>query len=334
LRRLFAALLAVVLVVSGAIAVMFAWVNHQGAQTGKPVNVSIKSGASGASIADSLQREGVVRSGLAFRLYLKTRGIKSQLKSGQYQLRTDMPLAQLIQALERGPQLEFFKLVLPEGLNIQQTAAQVGRLTRIQGADFLQAATAATVRPAILPEASSNLEGFLFPATYFVKKDEGPDSVVRRLVTEFEKRFPQDAQAKASALGRTPYEILIIASMIEKEAKANDERGKISAVIHNRLKQGMTLGIDATIQYAVKKYNGQPLTKSDLAIDSPFNTRKRAGLPPSPISNPRLASIEAALNPDPVDSLYYVLSGDCVHHVFTKDIQSFQRANARQPKNC
>jgi len=267
-------------------------------------------------------------------LYLKTSGVTGGLKAGKYNLRSDMPFPELVSQLEMGPEIKFVKLVVPEGLNIEQTAGQVGKLTHVSAEDFLAAATPDTVRPDILPDDISTLEGFLYPTTYFIEEKDTPESVVLRIVGQFTKQFQKQDVAKAAELGRTPYEILIIASMIEEEAKADDERTKISAVIHNRLKQGIALGIDATTQYAVRKYSGQPLTKSDLESDSPFNTRKRAGLPPTPISSPRASSINAALNPASESYLYYVLGADCVHHTFTTNSADFIRAKARQPRNC
>ncbi|MGI8426945.1 MAG: endolytic transglycosylase MltG [Actinomycetota bacterium] len=334
MRKLLAAVVALVLVVIGGGALFVRWLDTQGSPTGKTIKVSIPTGTSGSTIADALQKRGVVRSSLAFRLYLKTSGVTGGLKAGQYDLRSDMPFPELVNQLEMGPAVKFVKLVVPEGLNIDQTAAQVDKLTHVSAADFLAAATPATVRPGILPENVSTLEGFLYPTTYFIEEKDTPESVVKRIVGQFNKQFQKQDVAKATELGRTPYEILIIASMIEEEAKADDERTKVSAVIHNRLKQGIALGIDATTQYLVRKYNGQPLTQSDLEIDSPFNTRKRAGLPPTPISSPRASSINAALNPASEDYLYYVLGSDCVHHVFTNNSADFIRAKARQPRNC
>jgi len=334
LRRVVAGLIAVSIVAIGGGAMFFRWLNTQGSPTGKAVSVSIPTGTSGSTIAEALEKRGVIKSSLAFRLYLKTSGVTGGLKAGKYSLRSDMPFPELVTQLEKGPEIKFMKLVVPEGLNIEQTAAQVGKLTHISAADFLAVATPSTVRPGILPETVSTLEGFLYPTTYFIEERDSPESVVKRLVGQFEAQFQKQDLSKATALGRNPYEILIIASMIEEEAKADDERAKISAVIHNRLRQGIALGIDATTQYAVRKYSGQPLTKSDLESDSPFNTRKRAGLPPTPISSPRASSIAAALNPAPEAYLYYVLGSDCVHHTFTTNSADFVRAKARQPRNC
>lgn len=328
-----AAVIALALVGAGGAGAFVLWLNKQGADGGSGVKVSIKNGSSGSAIAQRLQAKGVIRSALAFRLFMKMTGA-TNLKAGEYQLRTDMPFSRLVAELQKGPEVEYVKLSIPEGLNIDQTADRVGKSTHITAADFLTAATPATVRPSILPPDGTTLEGFLYPTTYFVEEKETAQSLVRRIVHTFEERLQSEDIQRAAELGRTPYEILIIASMIEEEAKADEERPKISAVIHNRLRQNIPLGIDATIQYAVHKYEGQALTRSDLEIDSPFNSRLRTGLPPHPISSPRLSSIHAALNPAPEQYLFYVLAPDCIHHVFTTNSADFSRAKARQPAGC
>ncbi|HZJ03096.1 MAG TPA: endolytic transglycosylase MltG, partial [Thermoleophilia bacterium] len=134
----------------------------------------------------------------------------------------------------------------------------------------------------------------------------------------------------ASELGVSPYQVVIIASLIEKEARIPEERAKVSAVIYNRLEEGMTLGIDATVRYAVKKWTG-PLTRSDLAVDSPYNTRVETGLPPGPIASPGLAALEAALQPEEVDYLYYVLQDEAGHHFFTASYDEFLQAKENAP---
>lgn len=338
MKRVPIALIALALVTASTSALGWRWVSDPGRPSGRPVDVEIERGTSGAAIASQLERMGVIDSALAFRVYMKVKDLPG-VQAGRYRLRTGMSHEAVTAALAKGPSVEFVKLVIPEGSNLDQVAAQVARLTHIEAADFIAAATAATVRPSILPPGIDTLEGFLYPATYYVEETETAQSLVKRLVAEFEEKASDVGLERASAMGRTPYEILIVASMIEEEAKTkpedpSDERTKMSSVIHNRLKKGIPLGIDATIQYAVKKFQGQPLTQSDLEIDSPFNTRRRQGLPPTPISSPRAASIAAALEPAQTDLLYYVLSSDCVHHVFTASYDAFLKAKASQPTRC
>jgi UPF0755 protein len=322
--------------VLAAVAAWFVWNWAQGPETagGEPVEVTIEEGSSATRIAETLEEAKVVGNALAFRMYMRFNDINADLRAGQYQLETAQPFDSLITELRKGPPAEFVRLTIPEGLNVEQTAEVVGEQTHIPAPDFLAAAVPATARPGILPENSTTLEGFFYPTTYFVEEKETAQSLVARMVEEFHTQTEDLNLGAENDTGQSPYEILVLASLIEEEAKSAEERDEISAVIHNRLQANMALGIDATIQYAVKKYEGQPLTVSDLAIDSPFNSRTRAGLPPNPIASPRKASIEAALNPADSEAIYYVLSGDCVHHVFTEDYNEFLVAKNNQPRNC
>lgn len=331
MKRFLIGLVVLALTVSGVASAYYRSVTR-GSHSGAPVKVLIPPGAPGSAIANLLQRNHVVESAFIFRIYLKTNSIGSGLRSGEYQLREGMPFTDLVGALKKGPAVKFVRLTIPEGFNLEQISVQVQKQTHITAEQFLAAATPANVRPSILPPNATTLEGLLYPATYYVDEKMTALDLVRKMVQEFESRAA-DAGID-SVPGRTPYELVIIASMIEEEAKASDDRPKISAVINNRLAKGIPLGIDATIQYAVKKYHGEPLTESDLAIDSPFNSRKVAGLPPTPISSPREGSLAAAAHPAAVDYIYYVLTEDCVHHFFTKDFAEFNRARQRQPRNC
>ncbi|HEX2149495.1 MAG TPA: endolytic transglycosylase MltG [Actinomycetota bacterium] len=334
MRKFLGFLVVMGLIAAGAAFFVWNWAQGPEVAGGEPVDVTIEQGSSATQIADTLQEAKVVDSALAFRMYMRFNDINADLRAGKYRLETAQPFDSLIAELRKGPPAEFVRLTIPEGLNVEQTAVVVGEKTHISAADFLAAAVPATARPTILPPNSNTLEGFFYPTTYFVEEKETAQTLVARMVAEFHKATEDSDLGATNDTGRTPYEILVIASLIEEEAKSAEERDDISAVIHNRLKANMALGIDATIQYAVKKYEGQPLTVSDLAIDSPFNSRTRVGLPPNPIASPRKASIEAALNPADSDAIYYVLSGDCVHHVFTADYNRFLAAKNNQPRNC
>ena len=155
----------------------------------------------------------------------------------------------------------------------------------------------------------------------------------RRLVGEFDKRTAGLPWERAQTLGRSPYEIVAIASMIEREAQDPKEASLVSAVIHNRLRANMALGIDATIRYGIDKPTGA-LLQSELDRDTPYNTRLHAGIPPTPIANPGATAIKAALEPADSDALYFVRVTDCRHHFFTKSFQEFQAKAAEQPASC
>jgi UPF0755 protein len=176
--------------------------------------------------------------------------------------------------------------------------------------------------PPYLPKGRGT-EGFLFPKTYeFVKADTSADDVVTKLLDQFDTEAKALPWKNAEKLGVSPYEAVIIASMIEREARVESDRPKIAAVIYNRLAAGMTLGIDATLLYDDPTPDGE-LSASDLRSNSPYNTRVHAGLPPTPIASPGLPSLRAALSPADVPYLYYVLCGADGHHRFSVDYSTF-----------
>jgi UPF0755 protein len=222
-------------------------------------------------------------------------------------------------------------LLIPEGENRRQIAARV-RAAGLTGSYLEASKRSALLNPAsygALP-GTPDLEGFLFPATYDVYKGSPTGGFVQRQLQAFRENFGPRLRARARTLHVTPYQLLIVASMIEREAVLPSDRPKIAAVIYNRLRLGMALGIDATIYYAIEQqrgiatYSGE-LTEADLHIDSPYNTRTHIGLPPTPISNPGLASIEAAAHPAHVSYLYYVAGADgCGEMVFSNTMAEFE----------
>jgi cell division protein YceG involved in septum cleavage len=226
------------------------------------------------------------------------------------------------------------RVVIPEGetrVQIAEIAAKAG----LRGSYRDASRRSPLLNPAHYgaPRSTPDLEGFLFPATY----DEYPGALASRLVADqvvaFKENFGSSLFARARALHVTPYQLLIVASMVEREAQIPTDRAKIAAVVYNRLARGMPLGIDATIYYAVELQKGvatytKELTEAQLHINSPYNTRTHVGLPPTPIANPGLASIKAAANPAHVSYLYYVAGADgCGEHVFSTTLAAFE-ANA------
>jgi UPF0755 protein len=224
-----------------------------------------------------------------------------------------------------------FRIVFPEGFtrldmadrvkSVAQIAAhERGRTPRLNERAYL-AATAGKRR---LPGFGRRpLEGFLFPATYQFTARTTSAQLATEQLKAFRKTWGAINLAYARSKNLTPYDVLTIASMIEKEAVAPEERPKIARVIYNRLHHGMTLGIDATIRYAFRVPGTESLRESQLNSDNPYNTRKRLGLPPTPIANPGLASIQAAAHPVAGDWLYFVRKPDKVHHFFTASERDF-----------
>ncbi len=228
------------------------------------------------------------------------------------------------------------RITIPEG----ETRAQIALIAKEKGLTgiYLEAAyRAATGSRALLnpvhygaPRDTTDLEGFLFPATYELYAGVDASYLVSEQLQAFKERFGPRLFARARALHITPYQLLTVASMVEREAVLPGDRPKIAAVIYNRLRLGMPLGIDATIYYAVEQqlriptYTGE-LTEAQLHIDSPYNTRTHTGLPPTPISNPGMASIEAAAHPAHVSYLYYVAGADgCGEQVFSNTAAEFE----------
>jgi UPF0755 protein len=304
-----------------------------GSPGGGPVTFTVHSGDSLSTLGPSLRSAGVIDSSRDFKIWLRVSGSSVSLQQGDYHLRRHMAYHDVVAALGKGPVVLSESLLLREGLTVTQTATAVGalKLVHIAPDAFAAAATTATVVPDVPPPAAPSLEGYLYPETYAVDPKETAEGLVRQIIGEFEKKAAQLNWSSPPG-GVTPYQALVVASMVEREAKAAGDGPMIAAVIYNRLKAGMKLGIDATTYYAVLKPFGTPLTQSDLDFLSPYNTRAVAGLPPTPIDSPQLSSMRAALQPAASDALYYVLSSDCVHHSFFKSAAAFNAAAAHQPK--
>jgi UPF0755 protein len=297
-----------------------------GASNGRPVSVTIPEGASASTIAQQLAKAGVVRSAWLFRILVRWRGIAGSLKPGIYSMRTNMSYSAVFSLLEQGPKIAFVTVTIPEGRALGQIAQIVHDRLGIPTASFLAAAHDSAFRPDIVPASARDLEGVLFPDTYFFFENATPQDVVRRLTDEFSTKVAGIDFSKTQALGLTPYQTLIVASLVEREAKVEADRAKIASVIYNRLRRHMPLEIDATVQYAIYLRTGtmpNSITVQDLGIASPYNTYKIAALPPGPIASPGLASLQAAAAPASTDYLYYVLSTDGRTHCFASTYQEF-----------
>ncbi|MGH2785279.1 MAG: endolytic transglycosylase MltG [Actinomycetota bacterium] len=295
---------------------------------GKEVAVVIEPGSSASAIASQLEEAGVIEAAWAFRLYARIRGSAGSLRPGEYILREGMSYSAVFALLEKGPKLEFTRVTIPEGKTVRETAAILERLAGIPADDFMAEVTSGKHSLPFLPKNTKNLEGTLFPKTYDLLKGITVPEVVELLHGQFEKETAALDWTRADKLGVTRYEVLIIASMIEREARVPQDRAKISRVIYNRLAKPMRLQIDATVQYGIYLKTGaykQPLLVEDYQFSSPYNTYLIDRLPPAPIANPGLASIEAALNPAKGDWLYYVLINENGEHGFAETYEEFVR---------
>lgn len=345
------ALVALLLVVAGLLWVVNALVQPFGGEGEGRVVVSIPEGSSAREIGDQLDEAGVVDSGAIFALRAMVAGKRDDLRSGRHVLAEGMSYGAAIDALTTVPEAQpapaMVKVTIPEGLSRREIAARV-RDAGIEG-DYLAATERApsgfSPRRYGAPRRPRSLEGFLFPATYELRPNQTVRSLVRQQTDTFSDQIGDVSMRRARVRGLDTYDVLIIASMIEREAQLAKERRTISAVIHNRLRDGMPLGIDATTRYATNNWT-RPLRQSELTADSAYNTRTNTGLPPTPIGNPGLASIKAAANPSDSKALYYVVKpGTCGEHAFSsteaefqRDVQRYnearERAGGKSPTTC
>ncbi len=286
---------------------------------GPMIMVVIPSGTDAEGIGSILQQDGVVSDGGRFRNYAKEQGQGSSFKAGRYQFRAGTDYDVIIHALDNGAvQVRLTKLVVPEGFRNSEIAARVPTVG-ISTAAYNHAL--ARARPPAGFGHPRSMEGFLFPATYPVRLHERAATLIAQQEGAFLQEFSQVNMSYARSKNLTNYDVLTIASMIEREARVDKDRALIAAVIYNRLHLGMTLGIDATLLYEYGSWTHQ-LTDSELVANTPYNTRVRHGLPPTPICNPGLKSLQAAARPAHVDYLYYVAKPDGSHY-FTNNYQDF-----------
>ncbi|MDH4111381.1 MAG: endolytic transglycosylase MltG [Actinomycetota bacterium] len=291
----------------------------QGAGSGpaREVAFTVDEGATAEQVVDGLASEGVIPcGGFVGNLLMRGTGKAGELRAGTYPLSTQMTLDEAVEVLTTAPKkIPTADLLIPPGFRITQIAEAVDGSLGIPADEFLTRVQKGTFdRPPALG-ANAPLEGFLWPETYRIPRRDDADAVIQRLLNQFTEETADLPWDNAHALGVTPYEVVVIASMIEKEAAVQRDRPLIAGVIYNRLRDGMALGIDATLLYDDPTPDGE-LSTADIETDGPYNTRLRAGLPPTPIASPYLWSLKAALNPAETPYYYYVLCGDDGGHRF------------------
>jgi len=270
----------------------------------------VRQGETVSALADSLQRQGIINSGLLFRLDARLQNLSGKLKVGDYRIRRNMSIDDMVSAFTVFHDRKI-KILIPEGFRAEQIAA-VLQAHGINGQQFLQQVRHPTLSLSILGDkpAGRSLEGYLFPNTYDVPPHYGARDFAQLMILTLGKNFTPAMRHEAARQHRSIYDVLTLASIVEREAKVDSDRPKIASVFLNRLRQGISLYSDPTVQYAA----GTPSkwwpvlrdSPSNVQPQSPYNTYTHGGLPPGPISNPGLLSIEAALNPAPTDFLYFV----------------------------
>ena len=298
------------------------------------VTVTVPAGADAGQIGEVLAKAKVIENARLFEANATITLRRGKLRPGRYVLPLGMSNGAAIEALMQGPKakvVKTFSFTIPEGRSRRENAPLVEK-GPFEG-DYPKATSArrfvARAHRLGLPRSRQTLEGFLFPATYQMIAGATSRDLVKRQLDAFEENIAKVPMATARKRHLTRYDVLTIASMVEREAQIPRERPLIAAVIHNRLKTGMPLGIDATIRYQINNWS-RPLRVSELERDTPYNTRTRRGLPPTPIGNPGLASIRAAANPAPVKYLFFVRKpGKSGEHAFAKTNAQFERDVAR-----
>jgi UPF0755 protein len=279
---------------------------------GPPTRVIIPRGASFADAADSLSRAQLIGWRKMFRVYARLTGGDRKIKPGTYLLRHGTPWSDIITALHGGHGL-VNTITIPEGYTISQITPLLSRTLKVP-AESVDLAVRDTSLLSRLDVPTPTLEGYLFPDTYAFPVGTTARQAVREMVYDFERRWKPDWDAKASNLQINRNDLITMASIVEKEARLPEERPVIAAVYYNRLRKGMLLQADPTVQYALGHHVGRVLYKN-LTVESPYNTYVHKGLPPGPVSSPGVASLDAAANPANVPYLYFVASPDG-HHEF------------------
>ena len=302
---------------------------------GKAVTVMVPKGSNAGDIGKILENQGVVPSAFGFRIAMNLNADGETIEAGRYELFEGMTAPDAIDILLKGAQSDdFVTVTFPEGSWLEDFATRLEKDTHLSAKRFLALAESGRIRSKYQPEDIDTLEGLLFPSTYQVIDRDTERTVLQRLIDEFDKQMDKQDFSAVEGMGISPYEAAVVASMVEAEAKVDDDRAKIARVIYNRLDEGMTLGIDATVIYALGEHTDS-LTTTDLEIDSPYNTREYPGLPPTPIGASGAESLAAAATPADGDWLYYVLADCDGHHAFSVGYDEFlQNKAAYQQLDC
>ncbi|MBS1252703.1 MAG: Endolytic murein transglycosylase [Anaerolineales bacterium] len=294
-----------------------------------PVTFTILPGETATQIAQLLEAEGLIRDANLFKALLRVHGVDTRLEAGDYQLRRNMSMIEIMETLQTGRPPTVF-LTIPEGWRAGQIADWLASKELADADRFLELVQAgAGFEPESRPEGATSLEGYLFPDTYEFDSGATAADVIDRLLATFDARFTHEMRQQAEAHGLSIHEAVTLASIIEREAQIADERELISGVFHNRLEAGMHLNADPTVQYAFGyqaspgEWWKRPLYLEDLEVESPYNTYVHIGLPPGPICNPGLAALQAAVDPADTEYYYFVandIAGDG-SHVFARTLE-------------
>ncbi len=288
----------------------------------REVTVEIPRGSSLKETVDILDKAGLIRHRRGFYLLAFLTGASEHIKAGEYDLRSSMTPMAALERMVKGKVKEY-AVFIPEGFTLRQIAARLEEQGLADGKTFISLAYDKVLLSSLGIEGES-AEGYLFPDTHRLNRSMGEEGIIRFMVKQFGNIMSPEILERAEAVKLTAKELITLASIIEKEGGATEEKRLVSAVFHNRLKKGMRLQSDPTVIYGIGDFNGN-LTRADLAEKTPYNTYRINGLPPGPICNPGRDSIEAAVSPAPVDYLYFVSKNNDSHH-FSSTLIEHNRA--------
>ena len=319
-------LLAIVVAFLIAVGSAVVWVQRQinpPGESGPEVRLTVAEGMSTADIGDLLEREGIIANASIFKYYARLTGVGS-IEAGDYSLEKKSDLSDVVKVLEGGAaKAEDERVTVPEGLTLPEVAKVIGEMPGRSAEKFLEIANGGTIRSQYQPAGNNSLEGLILPEPYFVTKGAAEAKILRKMVDSFDALATQlNLSGAASRFGITPYQAVIVASMVEREARVDEDRGKVARVIYNRLQEGMPLQIDATVLYALNRPQ-ESVSFKDREVNSPYNTYKISGLPPGPIASPGRRALEATVSPTPGNWLYYVLTDPSGKHSFTANYNEF-----------
>ncbi|MCF2937242.1 endolytic transglycosylase MltG [Paenibacillus alkaliterrae] len=323
-------LLGIMIIGAGSIA-LYVWSSLQPAKAGDMRKIEVTRGSSANDVADLLEQHGIIKNSFIFKYYLKLHDQGSRFQAGQYELNPGMENDAIIAKLNAGDTVaaETIRFTIPEGFTVLQIADKLAAESLIDKNKFIaliaaQSAWGDAEAVRSIPENDKlhqRLEGYLFPETYEMKTGSTEEDIIKRMVSELDRKLGELPEGWLDVLeekGMSLHELITIASLVEREVVVDEERALVAGVIHNRIKEGMRLQIDATIQYLLDKPK-ERLYNKDLKVESPYNTYEVDGLPPGPIASPSLASIQAVLYPEETEYMFYVTKKDGTQtHLFAK----------------
>jgi UPF0755 protein len=313
------AIISIFIISSATLLCVLVWsiFNYAAQSSGNDISekvITVLPGQHFKMIANQLEGAGIIRDSLRFKLFARLKGYDKRIKAGEYRLSNALSPKQVLEIMVSG-KVALYRITIPEGYNLAQIAGIVSEMGFTEEPVFIQSATDPEIVNALGVNAGS-LEGYLFPDTYYFPKGLPLNEILGIMVNRFREIFSAEWQERARQMDMSVHQVVTLASIIEKETGAAFERPLIASVFHNRLAKGMRLSSDPTVIYGIKDFNGN-LTRKHLTTQTPYNTYLNKGLPPGPIANPGLASLEAALYPAETDYFYFVSKKDSTHQFST-----------------